>query len=181
MSAKRDSIITTAMRLFNQYGFTNIGIDRIIDESGVAKMTFYKHFPSKNQLIRQCLIERDRFIREQANQRLLLANTDVHSQIRALFDWYQDWFMQKDFFGCMFIKASDEFGNDSTIQTIILTHKQWLAQKIEEVLTAGNIADAITKAKQIQIALDGAIVNEHSYQNHLSISYAWQMVAPLLD
>ncbi|NOX77646.1 MAG: hypothetical protein GXP20_01960, partial [Gammaproteobacteria bacterium] len=78
-------------------------------------------------------------------------------------------------------KASDEFGNDSTIQTIILTHKQWLAQKIEEVLTAGNIADAITKAKQIQIALDGAIVNEHSYQNHLSISYAWQMVAPLLD
>ena len=164
MSAKRDSIITTAMRLFNQYGFTNIGIDRIIDESGVAKMTFYKHFPSKNQLIRQCLIERDRFIREQVNQRLLLANTDVHSQIRALFDWYHD-----------------EFGNDSTIQTIILTHKQWLAQKIEEVLTAGNIADAITKAKQIQIALDGAIVNEHSYQNHLSISYAWQMVAPLLD
>jgi AcrR family transcriptional regulator len=55
MSAKRDSIITTAMRLFNQYGFTNIGIDRIIDESGVAKMTFYKHFPSKNQLIQQCL------------------------------------------------------------------------------------------------------------------------------
>lgn len=47
MSAKRDSIITTAMRLFNQYGFTNIGIDRIIDESGVAKMTFYKHFHLK--------------------------------------------------------------------------------------------------------------------------------------
>ena len=56
MSAKRDSIITTAMRLFNQYGFTNIGIDRIIDESGVAKMTFYKHFPSKNQLIRPVFV-----------------------------------------------------------------------------------------------------------------------------
>lgn len=77
------------------------------------------------------MIERDRFIREQANQRLLLANTDVLLKLEHYLIGIKIG-LCKRFFGCMFIKASDEFGNDSTIQTIILTHKQWLAQKLRK-------------------------------------------------
>lgn len=42
--SKKNDILTTATRLFNQHSFVSVGIDRIIDESQVAKMTFYKHF-----------------------------------------------------------------------------------------------------------------------------------------
>ena len=56
---KKDDIITTALRLFNSYSYNSIGVDRIISESGVAKMTFYKYFPSKEKLIEECLLLRN--------------------------------------------------------------------------------------------------------------------------
>ena len=43
--SKKEDIITTALNLFNRHNYSSIGIDRIISESGVAKMTFYKYFP----------------------------------------------------------------------------------------------------------------------------------------
>ena len=63
--SKKDDILTTATRLFNQHSFVSVGIDRIIDESQVAKMTFYKHFNSKEKLIIECLLAKDNEIREQ--------------------------------------------------------------------------------------------------------------------
>ena len=50
---KRETIITTATSLFNQKSYTSIGVDRIIAESNVAKMTFYKYFSSKEALIEE--------------------------------------------------------------------------------------------------------------------------------
>ncbi|MGL4609586.1 MAG: TetR/AcrR family transcriptional regulator, partial [Trueperaceae bacterium] len=50
-STAREQILETATRLFYQQGFRAVGIDTIIAESGVAKMTLYKHFPSKDDLI----------------------------------------------------------------------------------------------------------------------------------
>ncbi|WP_321533402.1 TetR/AcrR family transcriptional regulator [Acinetobacter baumannii] len=49
--SKRKTILDTALSLFKQYSFKFVGVDRIINESQVAKMTFYKHFPSKTLLI----------------------------------------------------------------------------------------------------------------------------------
>jgi len=57
--SKRDTIITTAIALFNQKSYNGIGIDKIIAESNVAKMTFYKYFPSKENLIESCLYKRN--------------------------------------------------------------------------------------------------------------------------
>jgi len=57
--SKRETIITTAMTLFNQKSYTSIGVDKIIAESNVAKMTFYKYFPSKESLIMECLHHRN--------------------------------------------------------------------------------------------------------------------------
>ncbi|MGS5715935.1 TetR family transcriptional regulator, partial [Acinetobacter baumannii] len=51
--SKRETIITTAMTLFNQKSYTSIGVDKIIAESKVAKMTFYKYFSSKEVLIEE--------------------------------------------------------------------------------------------------------------------------------
>lgn len=51
----RDRILAAASRLFYHEGYRAVGIDRIIADSGVAKATFYHHFPSKDDLIVACL------------------------------------------------------------------------------------------------------------------------------
>jgi len=47
----RERILLTAHELFYRDGIRATGIDRVIAESGVTKVTFYRHFPSKNDLI----------------------------------------------------------------------------------------------------------------------------------
>ena len=55
----RDRILSTASELFYKEGVNNVGIDRIIAESGVAKMSLYNHFKSKDDLIAAWLQQRD--------------------------------------------------------------------------------------------------------------------------
>ena len=64
MSSRRDDLVETALRLFYANGFNATGIDRILAESGVAKMTLYKHFRSKDDLILAALELRDTQFRE---------------------------------------------------------------------------------------------------------------------
>ncbi|NER60509.1 helix-turn-helix transcriptional regulator [Pseudomonas sp. MAFF212428] len=56
---KRDEILITALKLFSHHGYAGVGIDRIIAESGVAKMTLYKQFGTKEGLIEATLQLRD--------------------------------------------------------------------------------------------------------------------------
>jgi len=57
---KRDQLIEKAQELFYREGYHATGIDRILAESGVAKMTLYKHFKSKEELILAVLETRHR-------------------------------------------------------------------------------------------------------------------------
>ena len=62
-STKRDHLIDTALELFSRDGFQATGIDKILKESGVAKMTLYNHFKSKDELILAVLRRRDETFR----------------------------------------------------------------------------------------------------------------------
>ena len=49
---KRAQIIQTAERLFTRFGAKRITVEEICREAGVCKMTFYKYFPNKVELVR---------------------------------------------------------------------------------------------------------------------------------
>ncbi len=107
-------ILRTAIILFNENGIHTTGIDRIIAESGVAKMSFYNHFSSKAKLI-------SAYLNYKAEQRL--QNLKKHTveksdnptkQLLGIFDSLEEWYNEKDFFGCPFIRGLYDFrGNDS--------------------------------------------------------------------
>jgi len=59
----RERVLLTAMRLFYSQGIKSTGINQIIDESHVAKASFYKYFPSKRDLIKECVREYDNYIK----------------------------------------------------------------------------------------------------------------------
>lgn len=106
---KRQQIVETAYKLFKRAGFHATGIDRIIAEAGVAKMTMYRHFPNKDGLIVEVLNYRaERF--ERQLDRLEEQAISPADAIAAIFDWYARWFERPDFHGCLFAHALAEFG-----------------------------------------------------------------------
>ena len=110
-SIRRDHLVDTALNLFSRYGFHATGIDRILSESGVAKMTLYKHFKSKDELILAALRRRDElhrnwFMREV--ERLAAAPRD---RLAALFTALETWFQSDEFSGCCFINATAEYSD----------------------------------------------------------------------
>ena len=76
--SKKEDIINTALKLFNSHSYNSIGVDRIISESGVAKMTFYKYFPSKEKLIEECLLKRNANLQSSLNQTLAECDPTNH-------------------------------------------------------------------------------------------------------
>ena len=62
MNKMHEKIVTTATQLFETRGINASGVDLIVRESGIAKATLYKYFPSKNQLVITYLRDKsDRF------------------------------------------------------------------------------------------------------------------------
>jgi len=109
-SDKRQQIVKTAYELFKRVGYHATGIDRVIAEANVAKMTMYRHFPSKDGLIVEVLDDRaGRF--ERQLDRLVETAATPQQKIETIFDWYERWFAGADFHGCAFAHALAEFGD----------------------------------------------------------------------
>jgi len=159
-SPRREHLIETAARLFNEHGYHATGIDRILAESGVAKMTLYNHFRSKDELILAVLRRRDETFRN----RLIRAAEDLaetpRERLLAIFDVLGEWFRSKDFHGCMFINASAEFGApDSAIRAASCEHKRLLTRYVEGLAEAAGARDPAALAGAIMLLVEGAIVS----------------------
>lgn len=109
-SDKRQHIVETAYALFKRVGYHATGIDRIIAESDVAKMTMYRHFPSKDGLIVEVLRFRAGRFEAQLDRLAEEASTPAQ-KIETILKWYERWFRRADFHGCLFAHALAEFGD----------------------------------------------------------------------
>ncbi len=107
--SRRDHLVDTALELFIRDGFHATGIDKILAESGVAKMTLYKHFKSKDELILSALRRRDEHFRNWFMRAVESRAREPRQRLLAIFDALDEWFSGRDFNGCMFINASAEF------------------------------------------------------------------------
>jgi len=163
-SVKRDLLVDTALQLFNKHGYRATGIDKILDESGVAKMTLYKHFKSKSELIIAVLRKRDEdmSLEMASGMECLLSNQNCDPRIAklmAFFDALHEWINSDTFFGCNFISASIEFKReDDPIHVAASAHQKFLIQKIQELLVELHLPDTSTVARIIHMLMEGAIV-----------------------
>lgn len=153
--SKRDHILAVAESLFNQFGYTAVGVDKIRDEAAVSKTSMYRHFGAKSALIEAVLQARHiRF--EQGLQQAIDAHQDKDAQLMALLDWHLAWFKQDDFKGCMFMHAIGEFksSTDSQITEIAKAHKRKINNMIEGIVGSENV-DAVDTVITL---LEGLIV-----------------------
>lgn len=161
---KRDLLLDTANRLFYRHGYHAVGIDTILAEAGLAKMTLYHHFASKEELILAALNRRADGISAGVRAAMETAGPSARKRLLALFDWYEQWFSSKDFNGCSFIRAVGEYpALDSPVHQLVLQRKQKSREALEGLLAEMEVAGSKVLAGQIQLLLEGAIVSAHTY------------------
>lgn len=133
-SDKRQHVVETAYALFKRAGFHATGIDRIIAEADVAKMTMYRHFPSKDELIVEVLDHRARRFDRQLD-RLAQEGSSAEQKIATIFDWHERWFKSPDFHGCLFAHALAEFGDPQhPVFKAVARQKSSLRQRMQSIL-----------------------------------------------
>jgi AcrR family transcriptional regulator len=158
---RKDQLLQTAFELFNRQGYHATGIDQILAESGVAKATLYKYFPSKEDLI-LAVLER----RHQQLSALMQSNLEDKigfERVYAVFESFDAWFHSEDFQGCNYIHASAEYADAGhPIHLYAAEHKRWLKTLLQASLTAQppDLPEAVaeTLAEQLLMLLDGATV-----------------------
>jgi len=152
-------IIEAALRLFYAHGTRAVGIDRIIAEAGVAKMSFYHHFPSKADLVAVFLEERH--TRWMAWFR---AGLEAHapkrgSNLAAVADVLREWFETRDFHGCAFINILAETDRTAIRERdIARRHKNELLDLLVEQARLDGIARPAEAGRLALIVVEGAIV-----------------------
>ncbi|WP_420326690.1 TetR/AcrR family transcriptional regulator [Mameliella sp.] len=167
MKSRRDDLVDTALNLFYVHGFNATGIDRILSESGVAKMTLYKHFRSKDELILAALQLRDERFRNWLMAEMEKSSTDPEERLMAMFPALETWFLGKafkgiGFYGCAFINAAGEFGDQAhPAHRLAAEHKRRIVDYLVELCRDAGLPDPEGLAEQLALLKEGAIATAH--------------------
>lgn len=153
----RERILVTAHALFYRDGIRATGVDRLIAESGVAKLTFYRHFPSKDDLVRAFLEYRHARWMAWLVDALGRHGARPGGGLTPLIGALAEWFADPAFRGCAFINAVAEVGSSlPDAVAIARRHKQEMTDVLAELLPPGPPQYEVAHAAAV--AVDGAIV-----------------------
>lgn len=157
-TSKRDELIEAAIRLFNRHGYRATGVDRLMEETGIAKTTLYRHFATKEDLIVAALARVDEQAREELRAFVEAASDDPRERILATFDWLDSWLTDSEFNGCPFVAAAAEYGSvrDAVFQQVLL-HKRLTLAYFEELVRAARIPHPRSVARQLVMLQEGAV------------------------
>ncbi|AXJ09847.1 TetR/AcrR family transcriptional regulator [Arthrobacter sp. PM3] len=155
----REKILATAFRLFYAQGLRAAGIDTIIAESGVAKATFYKYFPAKDDLILAYLEKVDGVWTGQLHAAAEAAGPDPAAQLVGLFDALTTACRRDGYRGCAFINAAAESAAGTRIHDRTVAHKQEVRAWIRGLAERAGAQDPDRLARSLTLLLDGGLAS----------------------
>ena len=153
----RDRILATAREAFYREGIRAVGVDTLIARSGVAKMSFYRSFPSKDDLVRAYLeSEAEDYWRwwEDVIGRYAHA---PRKQLRALFAATAEHAAAPQFRGCPFGNTLVEFPTEShPARAVIAAFKAERHARLRELARTAAARDPERLADELAIVLEGS-------------------------
>ncbi|HZA15692.1 MAG TPA: TetR/AcrR family transcriptional regulator [Pseudonocardiaceae bacterium] len=156
----RERVMRAAYDLFSRQGTRTVGVDAVIGEAGVAKMTLYRNFASKDDLILAFLERREAlwthgWVRAESQRR-----GDTPAQrLLAIFEIFGEWFAQPDFEGCSFITTLLEVtARDSPVRNASVLHLANIRGYLCELAAEAGVQDPDSFARQWHILMKGSIV-----------------------
>lgn len=155
-SAAREQLLVVASRLFFENGFHAIGVDRIAAESGVTKMTLYKHFPSKDHLI-AAILERSSELYWTWFEETIQGEAKPEDQLLKLFQAIASQFSkspQSSF--CLYQAVAVEYPfPEHMVNQTASRHKQSVVQRLERICKQANLRSPEVLARQLFVLMEG--------------------------
>jgi AcrR family transcriptional regulator len=155
----RDRILDTAFRLFYARGIKAVGVDLIIAESGVAKATFYKHFPAKDELVLAYLDKVDGIWTGQLRAAAQAAGPAPAEQLVGLFDALGAACRRDGYRGCAFINAAAEAAPGTPVHDRTVAHKRAVLAWLRDLAARAEADDPDTLARSLALLLDGGLAD----------------------
>ena len=158
-SEARQRILETADRLFYKDGIRAVGIDRIIAEANVAKMSLYKHFASKDDLVLEVLKHREQRIVDFFQTAIERHQKRKKDKLQAFFAALKDLFESKDFRGCAFQNAAVELADPNHPgANFVREHKRRFSEMLRGIVIESAGKDASHLVPMIVLLVEGAAV-----------------------
>ncbi len=158
-----ERISRAAYELFSRHGVRDVGVDAVIARAGTAKMTLYRNFPSKDDLILDFLRRRERLWTEgwlQHESRL--RGERPQDRLLAIFDLFGAWFSRPDFEGCAFLTTMMEINDqEHPVRRASVEHLARIRGYLRELATAAGAPDPHRFARQWHILMKGSIMAAH--------------------
>jgi AcrR family transcriptional regulator len=156
--AMRERILDATNDVFYSHGIRATSADRIIEQVGITKVTFYRHFPSKSDLVVAYL--EVQAAREQAWLTGARVAGDPRATLRAIADGIGVASCSPGFRGCAFINAAAEFSDpEDPVRGVVARHRQWTLDEFTSIAAEAGLEDADAAGRRLMILRDGAMVN----------------------
>ena len=159
-ASARERIDRTAYELFSRDGVRAVGVDTLAAHAGVAKMTLYKHYPSKDELALAFLRRREElWTRSWLQREVERQGGGPGEQLLYIFDVFDKWFHRADYEGCSFAKVLLEHGDrDHPLRNAAAVHIETIRTFLSQLARNAGIRDADGFARQWQILMMGSII-----------------------
>jgi AcrR family transcriptional regulator len=157
----RTRVLETSYDLFSRFGVVSVGIDRIVDEAGVAKMSLYRHFPSKRELVIAFLeLREERWTRGWLESEIERVSDTPGERLLVLFDVLDVWFRSRRYEGCAFIRTVHEVqAPTDPVHKQAVRHIEVIRGILEELATLAGVTEPARTSYQVQLLMMGAIVS----------------------
>jgi len=177
----RERLLETAGRLFYERGFLAVGVDEIVAESGVAKMTLYRHFPSKDDLVVAYLRQsEDRFC--EWYERALATERDPRDKIMAVFTALGALAQSHQCLGCTFQVSASEYPDPKhPAHQVAVGHKREVRRQFAALARQARLRDPDALADQLLMLMDGAWVAARMFGRQNPAKHVAAAAAALLD
>jgi AcrR family transcriptional regulator len=155
----RTRLLDAATRLFYAEGVHAVGIDRIIAEAGIAKATFYHHFPSKDDLVCAYVDEQSEIQRDALTAAVDAASDDPMGALRDYFEHLGEAGSSPAYRGCPIVNVAVEYPDERhAIRQAIADHRRWFRESFRKLLTAGDHPHPDLTADVLVLVRDGLLV-----------------------
>ncbi|WP_421992820.1 TetR/AcrR family transcriptional regulator [Qipengyuania sp.] len=151
-----ERLTQAALRLFQAKGLSSVGINEVVREAGVAKMSLYNNFSSKSDLAwaAYAAISRER---RQSFDALIAASDSPKAGVLGFFDLAKTLANRPDFRGCAFINLAAHTFEDERLARLVRDHKSARHSRLEELARHCGADDPARLARQLLALWDGAV------------------------
>ena len=179
----REKLISAGHEIFYREGFLAVGLDRLLNEVGCSKQTFYNHFDCKDDLIVAVIDEHHRWWSSELRHRIQRsAGSDARDQILTLFDVIEEIVHDPEYHGCIYINAAVEFPlpHHPAHQSARQAKADGIAMLADLAERAGA-SDPMAMAQEIGMVMEGALITHQVAPDGNSCAVARRVAQTLIE